>query len=88
MPQRAAADALARELNMPFEQVERVFNDELRRIEATVRIKTVVGVLVAGHVRAELRRPQRATELDLSFEQPASTPVGSLRESACAGRLQ
>ena len=55
--------SLARELDLPFEQVGRVFNEEAARIEATARIKTFVGVIVASRVRAALRQ-QRATARD------------------------
>jgi hypothetical protein len=60
----AVIDSLARELVLPFEQVERAFNEEARKIEATARIKTFVGVIVASRVRAELRQQQRATARD------------------------
>ena len=56
---RAAVDALARELNLPVEQVERVYAAEASRIEAGARITTFVSVIVAGRVRSELRRQQR-----------------------------
>ncbi len=55
-PQHAAVESLARELNLPFEQVERVYIEQVRQIEATARIKTFVGVIVANRVRAELRQ--------------------------------
>ena len=57
---RAAVEALARELNLPAEQVERVYAAEAARIEADARITTFVSVIVAGRVRSELRRLQRS----------------------------
>jgi len=63
-PQHAVVESLARELNMPFEQVERVYTEQVRQIEATARIKTFVGVIVASRVRAELRQQQAVTEFD------------------------
>lgn len=60
----AVIDSLARELELPFEQVERVFNEEACKIEATARIKTYVGVIVASRVRTELRRQRRAAGRD------------------------
>jgi|APFre7841882724_1041349.scaffolds.fasta_scaffold252644_1 hypothetical protein len=56
---RAAVDALARELNLSVEQVEPVYAAEASRIEADARITTFVSVIVAGRVRSELRRLQR-----------------------------
>ena len=60
----AAIDSLARELELPFEQVERVFNEEAGKIEATARSKTFVGVIVASRVRTELRQQRRAADRD------------------------
>lgn len=54
---------LARELKMPFEQVERVYLEEASRIEAAARIKSFLPVLLASRVRAELRRQEIVTEL-------------------------
>jgi len=48
---------------LPSEQVEHVFNAEARKIEATARIRTFVGVIVASRVRAELRQ-RHATDRD------------------------
>jgi hypothetical protein len=59
-----AIRSLARELDLPFERVERVFNEEAAKIEATARIKTFVGVIVASRVRAALRQQQPATARD------------------------
>lgn len=56
---RAAVDALARELNLSVEQVEPVYAAEASRIGADARIMTFVSVIVAGRVRSELRRLQR-----------------------------
>lgn len=56
---RAAVDALARELNLPVERVEAVYAAEASRIEADARIMTFVAVIIAGRVRSELRRQQR-----------------------------
>jgi hypothetical protein len=56
---RAAVGALARELNLPVEQVEPVYAAEASRIEADARITTFVSVIIAGRVRSELRRLQR-----------------------------
>jgi hypothetical protein len=64
LSKNAVIDSLARELHLPFEQVERIFNEEARKIEATARIKTFVGVIVASRVRAELRQEQRVSEFD------------------------
>ena len=63
-PQHAVVESLARELDLPFEQVERVYIDQARQIEPNARIKTFVGVIVASRVRAELRKQQAVTELD------------------------
>jgi len=60
----AVIDSLARELELPFEQVERVFNEEASKIEATARINTFVGVIVASRVRTELRQQRRAADRD------------------------
>jgi len=60
----AVIDSLARELDLPFDQVERVFDEETCKIEATARILTFVGVIVASRVRAELRQQKAATERD------------------------
>ena len=57
-------DSLARELELPFEQVKRVFKEEACKIEATARIKTFVGVIVASRVRTELRQQRRAADRD------------------------
>jgi len=56
---KAAVGSLARELDLPVEQVERVYAQESARIEADARIKTFVPVVVASRVRAELRRQQQ-----------------------------
>jgi hypothetical protein len=54
-----AVDALARELNLPFEYVERVYLDEASALQASARVKNFVPALVTGRTRAELRRRQR-----------------------------
>jgi len=50
--------SLARELDLPLEQVARVYEDEASRIEAGARIKTFVSVIAASRARVELRRQQ------------------------------
>jgi hypothetical protein len=52
-------DGLARELNLPFEYVERVYLNEASTLEAGARLKSFVSVLVTSRTRAELRRRQR-----------------------------
>lgn len=56
---RAALESLAQELGVPIEQVESVYRKEASTFEATARIKHFVPVLIASHVRNELRRQQR-----------------------------
>ena len=58
-PAIAAVKVLARELEMPVEQVERVYRAEASKIEAEARIWTFVPVIVASRVRAELLRQRR-----------------------------
>jgi hypothetical protein len=55
--QRSMVVALARELDLPVEQVTRVYEQEAASIDATARIRTFVPVLVASRVRARLRDP-------------------------------
>lgn len=58
---RAALESLAQELGVPFEQVERVYREESRAVEAGARIRNFVPVIVASRVRSELRRQQRSS---------------------------
>jgi hypothetical protein len=65
--QRSTVVALARELDLPVEQVTLVYEQEAASIDATARIRTFVPVLVASRVRARLRdtaavRSGRVTE--------------------------
>ena len=53
---RAVIDTLARELDLPAEQVERVYVEEIKRLDADARIKSFVTVLAAGRVRTVLRQ--------------------------------
>lgn len=55
-PDTGLVDGLAREFDVPAEVVEVIYREEAHRLEAQARIKTFLGVLVAGRVRAELRR--------------------------------
>jgi hypothetical protein len=52
-------ESLARELNVPVDEVERVYRAEARAVEAGARIKNFVPVIIASRVRSELRRQQR-----------------------------
>ena len=52
---RAAVDSLARDLGLPFEQVEKVYLAEMARIEPGARIKTYLTVLTVGRVRNRLQ---------------------------------
>jgi len=58
-PPRTAMESLARELNVPVDEVERVYRAEARAVEAGARIKNFVPVIIASRVRSELRRQQR-----------------------------
>jgi hypothetical protein len=58
-PPRTAMESLALELDLPVEEVERVYRAEARAVEADARIKNFVPVIVARRVRSELRRQQR-----------------------------
>jgi len=58
-PPRTAMESLALELDLPVEEVERVYRAEARAVEAGARIKSFVPVIVARRVRSELRRQQR-----------------------------
>lgn len=55
-----AIESLARELDLPLEQVEKVYREQAAAIEADARIKQFVPVLVARRVRSELRREKTA----------------------------
>lgn len=55
-PHRAAVDKLARDLDLPVEEVEKVYLSEMARIESGARIKTFLTVLTVGSVRSRLRR--------------------------------
>lgn len=57
-PAHSVVHSLARELDLPLEQVARVYEDEASRIEAGARIKTFVSVIAASRARVELRRQQ------------------------------
>jgi hypothetical protein len=54
-PDRVTVADLAREFDQPLDVVESIYREEERRLESA-RIKTFIGVLVTGRVRAELRR--------------------------------
>jgi hypothetical protein len=58
---RGFVSALARELNVPEEQVEHAYLDEVARLQSSARITTFVAVLAAGRVRSEFRRRQGAS---------------------------
>lgn len=51
---RATVDSLARDLGLPFDQVETIYLAEKARIESGARIKTYVTVLTVGRVRNRL----------------------------------
>ncbi len=53
---RSVVDGLARELELPFDEVETAYVAEVTRLTTGARIKTFVSVLAAGSVRARLRR--------------------------------
>ncbi len=55
---RKAIESLAQELNLPVEQVERVYREQSAAIGTDARIKQFVPVLVTRSVRSELRRRQ------------------------------
>lgn len=55
-PDTGVVDGLAREFAVPAEVVELIYREEAHRLEEQARIKTFLSVLVAGRVRAELRR--------------------------------
>jgi Protein of unknown function (DUF3562). len=57
-PANAIVRSLALELDMPAEHVAHVYRAEAVKIEAEARIKTFVPIIIAGRVRAELRRQQ------------------------------
>ncbi|HVN42269.1 MAG TPA: DUF3562 domain-containing protein [Steroidobacteraceae bacterium] len=48
-------DGLARELELPVEEVESVYFSEVTRLEKSARVKTFVSVLAAGSARMRLR---------------------------------
>ena len=52
---RAVVDGLARELELPVEEVESVYFSEVTRLEKSARVKTFVSVLAAGSARMRLR---------------------------------
>lgn len=52
----AVVDALAKELQLPADQVAGAYLEEVSRLEADARIKTFVSVLAVGSVRSQLRR--------------------------------
>lgn len=54
----AVVDALARELDLPVDEVAGAYFEEVARLEADARIKTFVSVLAVCSVRNQLRRPQ------------------------------
>lgn len=56
---RTVVDGLARELDMPVDEVESVYLSEVSRLEAGARITTFVSVLAAGSARSRLRRHRR-----------------------------
>jgi len=58
---RAVIDTLARELELPVQEVERVYTDEIAKLDANARIKGFVSVLAVGRVRTALRTPQQPT---------------------------
>jgi hypothetical protein len=60
-PPRKAIESLAQELNVPVEQVERVYRAQARAVDAGARIKNFVPVIVASRVRSEIRRQQRSS---------------------------
>ena len=59
-PHRSVIDSLARELQLPAEEVETVYLEQVRKLEGGARIKTFVSVLAAGSARAQLRRRPRS----------------------------
>jgi hypothetical protein len=58
---RLAMESLAQELDVPLEQVERVYRAETRAVEAGARIRNFVPVIVAGRVRSSLRKQRRSS---------------------------
>lgn len=52
----AVIDTLAKELQLPVDEVTGVYFDEISRLEAEARIRTFVPVLAVNRVRNELRR--------------------------------
>jgi hypothetical protein len=59
-PPRTALESLAQELNVPVDEVERVYRAQVRAVEAGARIKNFVPVIVASRVRSELRKQRRS----------------------------
>lgn len=55
-PDAGLVDGLAREFAVPAEVVELICREEAHRLETQGRIRTFLSVLVAGRVRADLRR--------------------------------
>jgi hypothetical protein len=53
---QATIEALARELDLPFEQVASVYRRQVAALESGARIKNFVPILVSQRVRQELRR--------------------------------
>lgn len=55
----AVVDTLAKELQLPAEEVAGAYMQEVARLEESARIKTFVSVLAVGAVRSELRRRRK-----------------------------
>jgi len=61
--QRSALASLVQKLDLPVDHVERVSCGHSAQVESGARIKTFVPIVVAGRLRAELRRQRRAREV-------------------------
>jgi hypothetical protein len=66
---RSIVDSLARELELPFSEVETAYVAEVTRLAAGAKVKTFVSVLAAGSVRASMRR---------MHERPPGTEPGNV----------
>jgi uncharacterized protein DUF3562 len=53
-------ELLARETQVPFEIVAKIYTSERKKLERTARIKTYVPVLIHRQVKALLRKRHRA----------------------------
>jgi len=60
----AAIDALARESQVPVEEVEALYRIECAHLEVAARITTYVPVIASRRVRARLRHTAKSNETE------------------------